>query len=142
MSVQFCGERRRRLRGRCLYQAIARVDFLEPRRLLTSTLDGNGLLTATGTTGDDDLRLDLRNGFIRVTLNGNLDGSFDVNAVTAIVLNGDAGNDTLRIGPNIIRASLNGDAGDDTLLGGNGDDVLDGGDGNDTVDGKEGSDLL
>src|SRR5258706_8904487 len=128
MSVKARNVPCRRWRRNCLYQAIARVDFLEPRRLLTSTLDGNGLLTATGTTGDDDLRLDLRNGFIRVTLNGNLDGSFDVNAVTGIVLNGDAGNDTLRIGPNIIGSTLNGDAGDDTLLGGNGDDVLDGGD--------------
>ena len=44
----------------------------------------------------------LRNGFIRVTLNGTLDGAFDVNAVTAIVMNGGDGNDTVRIGPNII----------------------------------------
>jgi hypothetical protein len=97
-----------------LYDAVARVDLLEPRRLLTSTLDANGLLTATGTSGDDDLRLDLRNGFIRVTLNGTLDGAFDVNAVTAIVMNGGDGNDTVRIGPNIIGGTINGDAGNDT----------------------------
>jgi hypothetical protein len=109
---------------------------------LSTTLDSDGLLTANGTSGDDDLRLDLRSGEIRVTLNGSRDGTFAEGDVKAIVLNGGDGNDTLRIGPNIIAGRLNGDRGDDTLLGGNGDDVLDGGDGNDTVDGKEGSDLL
>src|SRR5258708_7555806 len=132
---------RSRFARRVLHWAVIRVDGLEPRRLLSSDLT-DGVLTANGTSGDDDLRLDLRSGEIIVTLNGAEDGRFNVDDVTAIVLNGNAGNDTLSIGPNIIGARMNGDGGDDTLLGGNGDDVLDGGDGNDTVDGKEGSDLL
>jgi hypothetical protein len=127
---------------RILRCAVRHIDALEPRRLLSSTLDSDGLLTATGTAGDDDLRLDLRSGQIRVTLNGTNDGAFDVDSVQAIILNGLDGNDTLRIGPNIIASRLNGGNGDDTLLGGNGDDVLDAGAGNDTVDGKEGADLL
>jgi Ca2+-binding RTX toxin-like protein len=124
-----------------LHQAVNRVDALEPRRLLSSDLS-DGVLTANGTSGDDDLRLELHGGEIVVTLNGTEDGRFDVGAVTAIVLNGDTGNDTLSIGPNIIGARMNGDTGDDTLLGGDGDDVLDGGDGNDSLAGDSGSDVL
>jgi Ca2+-binding RTX toxin-like protein len=133
---------RRRSRETLLYRAVARAEILEPRRLLTSTLDDNGLLTAIGTSGDDDLRVDLSSTTIVVTLNGVNDGSFDHNDVTGIVLNGLDGDDTLRIGANIIGATLDGDAGNDTLLGGQGDDTLDGGDGLDTLDGKEGADLL
>src|SRR5438105_4169710 len=86
---------RRRLTGACrpsrgmlLHRAVARVEMLEPRRLLSSTLDDNGLLTAIGTSGDDDLRLDVSKKKIVVTLNGVNDGSFDRKDVTGIVLNG------------------------------------------------------
>src|SRR5437899_9241582 len=120
---------RRRSRERLLYRAVPRAELLEPRRLLSSTLDDNGLLTAIGTGGDDDLRLDVSKKQIVVTLNGVNDGSFDRKEVTGIILNGLDGDDTLRIGANIIGATLNGDAGNDTLLGGQSDDTLDGGDG-------------
>ena len=118
------------------------MDGLESRRLLTSAVDASGLLTAVGTNGNDDLRVDLAGGQIVVTLNGAQDGAFDPATINAIELDGLDGNDTLRIGANLRGSRLNGGNGDDTLLGGNGDDVLDGGAGDDTLDGKEGADLL
>src|SRR5712691_2799170 len=89
---------RRRSRERLLYRAIPRAELLEPRRLLSSTLDDNGLLTAIGTSGDDDLRVDRSGKTIIVTLNGVRDGAFDRKDVSGIVLNGLDGDDTLRIG--------------------------------------------
>src|SRR5687767_2823929 len=58
---------RRRSRTAELARAVARVQALEPRVLLASTLD-NGVLTADGTGGDDDLRVDRASGQIIVTL--------------------------------------------------------------------------
>ncbi|HEY7120636.1 MAG TPA: choice-of-anchor D domain-containing protein [Tepidisphaeraceae bacterium] len=136
--------RRRRFRSSSLLNQamLAMLDALEPRRLLSSTVDDNGLLSASGTGGDDDLRIDINgDGQLAVTLNGVQDGVFDPGDVAAIILDGGAGNDTVRVGANIPGTTLIGGAGDDTLLGGNGDDTLDGGDGNDTLDGKEGADL-
>src|SRR5215218_2593891 len=122
-------------------RAVARVQTLESRVLLASTLDA-GVLTADGTGGDDDLRVDRASGQIIVTLNGATDGVFDASDVDEIVLSGASGNDSLRIGANIDGATLNGGPGNDTLLGGNEDDTLNGGAGDDTLDGKEGADVL
>src|SRR5688572_6705772 len=80
---------------------VARVDALEPRRLLAASLSDEGVLTADGTGGNDDLRLDRVSGDIVVTLNGVQDGVFDASDVEAIVLSGGDGNDSLRIGANI-----------------------------------------
>jgi Ca2+-binding RTX toxin-like protein len=134
--------RRRCCRRKSNTDSLARACALEPRLLLASSLDANGLLTADGTSGDDDLRLDRVGGQIVVTLNGATDGVFDNSDVKSIVLSGGDGNDTLRIGANIKAATLNGGLGNDTLLGGNNDDVLNGEAGDDTLDGKEGSDEL
>jgi Ca2+-binding RTX toxin-like protein len=127
--------------ARAAAPVVVRVDALEPRRLLAASLSDEGVLTADGTGGNDDLRLDRVSGDIIVTLNGVQDGVFDASDVEAIVLSGGDGNDSLRIGANIDGATLNGGNGDDTLLGGNEDDTLNGEAGNDTLDGKEGSDL-
>ncbi|MBX8517916.1 calcium-binding protein, partial [Pseudomonas cichorii] len=68
---------------------------------------------------------------------------------TADTLSGLAGNDTLngRNGNDVLdggdgRDTLNGEAGDDTLLGGAGNDTLSGGSGNDILDGGSGNDSL
>ncbi|MBX8505522.1 calcium-binding protein [Pseudomonas lijiangensis] len=68
---------------------------------------------------------------------------------TADTLSGLAGNDTLygRNGNDVLdggegRDTLNGEAGDDTLLGGAGSDTLYGGSGNDILDGGSGNDSL
>ena len=135
-NSQLARQRAAKLIRRAVMQA------LEPRRLLSSTLDDTGLLTVNATAGDDDIRLDRKGHNINITLNGVRDGSFDERDVQTIVVNGLDGNDTVHIGDKIIAASINGGAGDDTLLGGQGDDTLNGGDGNDTLDGKEGGDLL
>ncbi len=124
-----------------LARAAGTVEHLETRRLLAASLDG-GVLTATGTDGSDDLRLDLSNGRILVHLNGVQDGSFAAGDVTAIRLVGGDGNDSLRVGNGIGGATLDGGLGNDTLLGGQGADTLQGGDGNDTLDGKQGADLF
>src|SRR5215216_5825602 len=108
---------RRRRRIAEIARAVARVQALESRVLLASTLDA-GVLTADGTGGDDDLRVDRASGQIIVTLNGVTDGVFDAADVDEIVLSGASGNDSVRIGANIIGATLNGGPGNDTLLGG------------------------
>lgn len=118
------------------------IDALEPRRLLTSTLDDTGLLTVNATPADDTISLDVHGHDLTVTINDTADATFDNRNITAIVVNCGEGNDTVHIGANIIGATVNGQGGNDTLEGGQNDDTLDGGDGDDTVDGKEGADLL
>src|SRR5689334_7301242 len=128
------GEARARLLHAC-------VDALEGRTLLSASLV-NGVLTANGTAGNDDLRVDLAsNGKLSVTLNGVSQGQFDPAAVSSIVLNGLDGDDQLRVGSNVRGARLNGGNGNDALTGGTGNDTLDGGAGNDVLDGKQGADV-
>ncbi len=80
-------------------------------------------LFVNGQGGDDDLRVD---------------GSF--NQGVDIILDGGAGNDTLRANNGAV--TLLGGEGDDLVTGGNRDDVADGGAGNDTVRGGNGRDTL
>jgi len=54
------------------------LDALESRRLLTSTLDGAGLLTIDGTSNNDDISLAIANNILTVSLNGSTDGAFDL----------------------------------------------------------------
>jgi Ca2+-binding RTX toxin-like protein len=140
MSARPLGFRRARRAHRHLAAAIARVEGLEIRRLMSATLDDE-LLTVDGTGGDDDLRVRRDDGEIVVTLNGNEEGRFDNSDVKEIRLSGLGGDDTIRVEANVRGATLRGGDGNDTLLGGEDGDTLIGGDGNDTLDGKEGSDV-
>ncbi len=118
----------------------AAVENLENRRLFAASLV-DGVLTADGTGGNDDLRLDLVGGQILVHLNGATDGSFAPADVQSIRLNGLGGDDTLRVGNGIMGVTLDGGDGNDTLLGGQNNDTLLGQNGIDTLDGKGGADV-
>jgi Ca2+-binding RTX toxin-like protein len=136
--------RRRKRAGRVLFQA------LEPRRLLNSALDANGLLTVDGTSGNDDISLAVANGTLTVTLNSVTDGTFDVTQVNAIQVSGLDGDDSISLAGVPINATLSGGNGDDGLVGGAGSDFMSGNDGNDsffandgqpdTLDGGDGTD--
>jgi Ca2+-binding RTX toxin-like protein len=105
-----------------------------------------GVLSIQGDSG--------RNGFVVgstpagvITLNGTeiLGGSVAVADVSLIVMDGGAGDDTLRLDERsgaLPPAHLVGDAGNDQLGGGSGNDELFGGDGADSLDGSRGDDVL
>ena len=64
-------------------------------------------------------------------------------ATDQLVVNGNAGNDTIDATGNLaalVRLTINGGAGNDRIFGGNGVDLLIGGDGNDFIDGQQGND--
>ena len=149
----------------------AAVETLEPRALLSSTLE-DGVLTITGTEGRDILQLNLTETHVAFGFVGGPGQGVpreDVRLVVArglggddwllisdgsaedgepafnvpVVLDGGAGDDLLTRGPRATTpALLLGGPGDDTLVGGAGTDIADGGAGNDTVTGGAGDDVL
>jgi Ca2+-binding RTX toxin-like protein len=131
----------RRLVKKVVYQAVFGLDSLEPRRLLASTLDGTGLLTVEGTSGNDDISVAVSNNILTVSLNGATDGTFDLTAapVNGIQISGLEGDDSISMAGVPINATLSGGDGDDTLVGGNGNDFLSGNDGNDTFFSDDGN---
>jgi hypothetical protein len=120
-------------------------------------LSPEGKLVIGTDTGDDRVGLRVRDGSIRLVLNGrvkriplNLVTGIDIrtgpgnDVVTAavdvpITLRGDAGDDQLIV-DTTHKSNLIGDAGNDVLQGGSGDDSLFGGDGADTLRGMAGYD--
>lgn len=119
-------------------------ELLESRRLLSSSLGADGLLTVTGTSARDDIDLNLVGSTLQVIANGNLDGSFDNSLVKSILVSVLAGDDNVRVSAQLIQpATLLGGDGKDRLLGGGGRDLLDGGPENDVLDGgKRGDELI
>jgi Ca2+-binding RTX toxin-like protein len=119
------------------------LDALEPRRLLASTLDGAGMLSVDGTSGNDDVSIAISGGTLTVSLNGATDGTFTAAQVSAIEVSGGAGDDSISLAGVAIDATLSGGDGNDTLVGGDGTDFLAGNDGNDTFFSANGqSDIL
>ena len=135
------------------------LDSLEPRRMLTVTLDA-GVLTVTGTENADQLGVGRSPTMIVVNDNGTT-SEWDPTLVQSIVVNALGGNDQVAVvrpvgkpltanggaGDDVLRGSagrerLNGDAGADRLFGGGGGDLLDGGDDNDTIVGGAGPDRM
>ena len=129
------------------------IDSLERRSLLSAAL-AEGVLTVTGTAGNDMIHVGLnRAGTIvvseavqpaRPTTRGERPErptptitKFTAADVTSIVINAGAGNDLVSVGRTAKRgatqlgATINGDAGNDRLTGGPGNDTINGGDGND-----------
>jgi Ca2+-binding RTX toxin-like protein len=112
----------------------------------------NGTLSVEGTPARDQIALRLRAGDAGVLEvdagdDGSADFSFARADVTRIVVDGRAGDDSLRIDErngvfsDAIPTTLDGGAGDDTLAGGSGNETLLGGAGNDTIDGNRGADV-
>jgi Ca2+-binding RTX toxin-like protein len=128
---------------------------LENRQLfaMTSVL-ANGVLTITGSTGNDSLYVSYQVAGNLVNVNdGFTTKPFNGLAVKKIVVIGNAGNDSLWLSDNLgsIPSSIDGGAGDDrlyspagndTLVAGAGNDVINAGNGNDKLDGGDGNDTL
>ena len=94
---------------------------LEQRRLMSTTLV-NGILTVTGTAGNDRLEADMLNGEIYVIENGLLGGGFggifNASQVTKVVFHGMDGHDTMIAHPELARqADFWGGNGDDSMYG-------------------------
>lgn len=122
-----------------------------------------GTLTVTGDGADDIASIELVAGKVAVfqgashtavPITGAPAGGITPTALTSIVANGGAGNDSITVAAAIkAPAQLNGDTGYDSLTGGGGADIIvtgtdangdaaDGGAGNDNITGGAGDDLL
>src|SRR5688572_11056302 len=135
------------------------IEQLETRRLLAITIDPAGVVHATGTGGNDVIRIDPVGGQYRVTVNDEVQTFGSING---FALDGLAGNDWLldtipyKPGPNYLSRTMTGGDGNDnfwevtpgdnaaTISGGAGDDTVyhgraiyhirfDGGPGRDTL---------
>lgn len=131
------------------------IESLESRRLLSAgplvasaELAADGMLEVLGTRKHDVIHVALNAADgtkLDITLNGQTQ-TFDLTAVAGVRVDGDRGNDDLRIdnanGLVTVPVMLLGGKGNDRLGGGAGDDILDGGDGKDTLAGEAGADDL
>jgi len=108
------------------------------------SVPGTEMLVVTGTPRNDHIQVNTQSdGNLVVRFGNQTLGTFPVNGISLITIDGLAGNDDLAIGANIvIPAVLNGGTGNDHLKGGAGDDILHGGPGNDKLEGGSGNDIL
>ncbi len=128
------------------------LESLEHRRLLSAVLE-DGVLNVGGTNGDDEIVLSWARGDrIIVNINGE-EFSFQQREIDRVVVNANAGDDRVVLGPDpdmavdlFVRYDLPtlvlGGRGQDSIYGGQGNDTLDGGTGVNELDGRGGDDLL
>jgi hypothetical protein len=124
--------------------------FRRRRRLLLELLEDRavpanvtasvrqGILTVTGTTGPDVINVRQTPGV--VSIDGV--GSFAASGLTHVVVNAQAGDDTVSLTGTGIPATVFGGDGNDTLIGSNGSERLFGENGNDRLTGNAGNDWL
>ncbi|HZN66158.1 MAG TPA: hypothetical protein VFB66_12790 [Tepidisphaeraceae bacterium] len=146
------------------------LQVLEARRLLSATLDADGILRVTGTAGSDHIRVGVHalvhdhhhhapHHQVVVQENHSIQ-TFDADQVVRVAVDGGAGNDMIVAahlpkpavlvggeGNDVLFGgtgadSLSGGAGSDVLYGGSGDDTLNGGTGRDRLSGGAGDDVL
>ena len=114
--------------------------------ILTDPVDGQPALFVGGSLGADkiDVKRGSQAGTVAVYIGNQLVNTFDGQSLARIVIFGGAGDDDIKIAPNLppISVELYGGAGDDKLAGGPGNDIIVGGDGNDFLWGDNGNDLL
>jgi large repetitive protein len=118
------------------------LESLEIRRLMTTTLDADGVLTIRGSEADDSVTLwQPQVDVMRVEHNG---GVTDVaaGAVKAIFVSVGDGNDVVILGRRGPNAKISAGAGDDTISAGDGNDTVYGDGGNDYLFGRDGNDYL
>ena len=102
-----------------------------------------GVLTFSGTAGDDAISIWAEGNTVSVWLDGAVVGTFSHTSILRIVIAGNAGNDFVKIHRLFAVSSvLIGGSGDDHLIGGASTDALLGGDGNDHLTGNGGADRL
>ena len=127
------------------------VETLEGRVVLTaSVVEGigfdarRGVVTITGSDGNDQAEVSRRGSRITVTLttpNATFTKSISAGRVRSVVFSGLAGDDSFTNGTS-VPTKADGGAGADVLRGGSGADTLQGGDGNDQLFGNGGNDRL
>src|SRR5688500_18953111 len=113
------------------------AEAFEPRRLMAAAT-----WEISGTDGADAIGLTYAGGRLVVSRNGSISARA-AEDVSAVVVTGRGGDDTIRVGPRVrTPVVVHGGPGDDRLTGGSGDDRLYGGGGTDTLDGGAGDDVL
>jgi hypothetical protein len=128
------------------YKARLSLSELHARTMPSATLV-NGVLTVTGTEGNDVIVVRQSHGMISVKgmtidVNGVMQKAVPVSGIASVDVNALGGNDKVDIRSLRIGATVDGGAGNDQLLGGFGNDTLIGGDGNDTINGGAGDDSI
>jgi Ca2+-binding RTX toxin-like protein len=120
-------------------------ESLEVRRFLSTNLAG-GILTITGSGGNDSFIFARRTGGFTVTetISGQASVTTDWNLadVSKVVIKCGAGADTVIVGKVPVNCDIDGSNGNDNISAGPGNDTLRGGGGNDTLFGSDGRDLL
>jgi hypothetical protein len=135
---------RRRHHHRARPSSSLRVESLEPRVVLSATVEFDAarrLLEITGTDADDAVEIRQEGRELSVTVDGTVAATRPIRGVRSIVFNGLAGNDTF-VNASRVRVIADGGEGDDLLQGGFRGDRLSGGPGYDRLRGEGGNDLL
>jgi Ca2+-binding RTX toxin-like protein len=109
---------------------------------VTAVKGADGLLTVTGTPGNDSIVMVYDGTGIRVTNNGTVVGGSPFQQVKRIAVNAGDGNDLVYLTDLNVPAVLNGGNGSDTLRAGSGNDSANGNAGGDVVEGYLGNDTL
>lgn len=98
-------------------------------------------LSATGTSGNDVVRVENVGGEVRVTLNGSIVARRALTRVSQVRITTLGGNDNVTVLGD-IPCSVDGGTGNDTLSGGDAADLIYGGDGDDSLSGGAGVDTI
>jgi Ca2+-binding RTX toxin-like protein len=101
----------------------------------------NGVLTISGTSGNDVTSVTESGTTLRVRRNGILE-TFDATVVSSLNIYGVDGNDTIDFSGVNIPAYVDAGPGNDLITGGGGNDTITGGAGKDTIYGGDGDDRL
>lgn len=118
------------------------LDQLESRRMFAASLS-NGVLTLTGTAGNDSFYVNAAPGGKMAVYEGSKTTSFNYTSVKKIVANMGKGNDSCYIGlTSTIPCVIDGGEGNDHLTGGYGNDSITAGAGMDSINGSSGNDTI
>jgi hypothetical protein len=103
-----------------------------------------GVLTVTGTSGNDFIRASISSNVLTVRMNNLAPLTFsNASAISRIVVNALGGNDNITMGASVNRpTSLNGGDGNDSIYGGSAADVVNGGNGTDFFSTRAAGDVL
>jgi hypothetical protein len=128
--------------GQKLGKFVAKNFFGKVQGFAAADVDG-GVLMVQGTDKGETLSIIQTGGIISVLRNGKTLERFDAALITSITIDAQGGNDTVRVGEDIVlSATIHGGDGNDVLVGGAGHDFIFGDDGRDRLDGRLGDDLL
>jgi Ca2+-binding RTX toxin-like protein len=115
------------------------LEFLETRKLLSASLNSEGLLKVEGTPNADVIDVHREGTHVIARVNDHVD-SFGLADVKRIQIFGYAGNDRLTEHELNVPSTIFGGDGNDWMLGAAGNDVFYGGGGHDAMDGGRGAD--